>query len=117
MTNAESPMAEPIRVVYVDRGDNWRVEGADGTFLYDIRLLPSGTLHRFGYYVLRDHHLVHEGMFVFDIGSHERVRDVIREMITAVVQEMSPNAEVTVDGPPQRGVAPERAATAEQGAR
>jgi|HubBroStandDraft_6_1064221.scaffolds.fasta_scaffold168206_2 hypothetical protein len=92
-------MAEAIRVVSTSLGtSDWRVERADGTYLCDIRIELSASYYGSRYYVLRDGHLQKEGTFTDDAWDDDAVRDVL----TAIVRQTSPNATVTVERRPQR---------------
>jgi hypothetical protein len=87
-------MAEAFRVVYTSRGGTWRVEKLDGTYRCDIRLDVCTNSYTSQYLVLQDGSLFDKGRFVFDVLSDQAVRDVLRDVVAAVVRKHYPNAEV-----------------------
>lgn len=97
-------MSEAIRVTATSPGTtDWRAEKADGTHLCDIRFELGARWYGSRYYVLRDGGLFKEGTFTFDVWDDEAARDVI----TAILRSMSPDADVTVEPrrPQRRAVA------------
>jgi hypothetical protein len=87
-------MAEAIRVVYTSRSRRWRVEKLDGTYCCDIRLNVCTTSYTSEYLVLQDGSLYDRGRFVFDVLSDQAVRDVLRDVVAAVVRKHYPHAKV-----------------------
>ncbi len=92
-------MAEMIRVVSTSPGtSDWRVERADGTQVCDIRIELSASYYGSRYFVLRGGRLEKEGTFTYDAWDDAAVREVL----TAIVRQTSPDATVTVERRPQR---------------
>jgi hypothetical protein len=92
-------MNETIRVVSTSFGtSDWRVEQADGTYLYDIRIELSASYYGSRYFVLREGRMEKEGTFSYDAWDDDAVRDVL----TAIVHQKYPNAAVTIERRPQR---------------
>lgn len=88
-------MAEAIHVIRTGFGKtDWRAEFADnGRYVCDIRIQLSSMLNGSHYYVLRDGKVVKDGSFNFDTWTEETERD----LLTAIVRSMYPEATVTID--------------------
>jgi len=71
---------------------DWRVEFADGREICDIRLAVSSMLNGSRYYIIVDDMVTKEGTFNFGVWDW----DTVRELLTALVKSMYPDAEISV---------------------
>jgi hypothetical protein len=90
-------MSRHLRIIpkYSSTSD-WRVQEADGTHLFDIRLLLSSVLNASRYHFLDEKGWVMKtGTFNFKFWD----RSTVAQLLTGLVQSACPGAEVEVQFP------------------
>ena len=85
-----------IRVYPIGFGTrDWRVEFADGGQICDIRLSVSSIMNGSRYYIIVDGAVAKEGTFNFSVWD----REAAGELLTKLVQNMYPDAAISVEVP------------------
>jgi hypothetical protein len=92
------PVGDTVRLVSKRNAEDWRAEAVNGTLLFELRLSFGGSLSR--WFLLCNGRLVEVGTFRVDLWSKQVARDMLRDVLTAIVQKMCPEVEVIVEGPP-----------------